>query len=365
MFDYTRDGAPIPNHVPINNDWDGIFGKKFGLVRGWVQRAVYPEDDDNQTGFLEYVVTIEGQDYYGVLDLSRAGGILNNHVRVRPDFDPKSSLEGFLPSQFEEKKNCDVVWCLFIKSNGELPIIIGDGSHPRVKENTDYKDPKREDGIFERYEFNGIEFMVDKDSNVSVTHVGRKKITPTGTIPDPASANATTPNKSKIVFKGNGDLSIDINDTLLKMDFLKADSKVDLQLGAGTTVSFDGTNDLVDIKTALGDELSVSAADGIQGTTPSGTSLSMKNGSVDIEGTGAKAKFSGGQVAFGSASGELLDLLDQFMDLTDQTLTDIEAITVPTAVGVSGPPVNSASFVAHQTTLATIKATLGLIKGAL
>ena len=70
-------------------------------------------------------------------------------------------------------------------------------------------------------------------------------------------------------------------------------------------------------------------------------------------------------VGLGAASAELLDLVDQIIDQIDQTETAIQAITVPTAVGPSGPPINAASFIAIQSTLATIKGLLGGIKGGI
>lgn len=84
---------------------------------------------------------------------------------------------------------------------------------------------------------------------------------------------------------------------------------------------------------------------------------------------GATLKLGQGKVALGTSTNETLDLIDQFiaevdklLDEVNTTLTNIQAITVPTSVGPSGPPTNSAAFAASATVLATIKTALGTIK---
>lgn len=56
-----------------------------------------------------------------------------------------------------------------------------------------------------------------------------------------------------------------------------------------------------------------------------------------------------GKVALKGAAGEVVDLLGQVVDAIMQ-------LTVPTAVGPSGPPINSAAFVKLKATLALLKA---------
>jgi hypothetical protein len=99
-------------------------------------------------------------------------------------------------------------------------------------------------------------------------------------------------------------------------------------------------------------------------STSGNYSVTASAGDVTLEGSGgAKLKLSGGQVGLGTDSAEVLDIIDQLIDLVDQTETGIEAITVPTAVGPSGPPINSATFIGIQSSLATLKSLLGTIKG--
>lgn len=69
-----------------------------------------------------------------------------------------------------------------------------------------------------------------------------------------------------------------------------------------------------------------------------------------------------GQIKIQGLGAELLDLIDQIIGVIDATLTQIALITVPTAVGPSGPPANAALFVAQQVSLAAIKVLLLAMK---
>lgn len=75
-----------------------------------------------------------------------------------------------------------------------------------------------------------------------------------------------------------------------------------------------------------------------------------ENGDVEIEAGSAKLGMkNGGKVSLGNGAIELLDILDKVID-------EIVKITVPTAVGPSGVPVNSPAFT-------VLKQQLGQIKG--
>lgn len=187
------------------------------------------------------------------------------------------------------------------------------------------------------------------------------------------------------------------------------DSSINIETPGGALVNVDGTNDKITAQVAFGDTIEISAADGIQASTPAagGTSLSMKSGKIDItcaqaatftseqasitvEGKadvsiisdtgslnlnasagdieaqasgGATLKLSNGKVGLGIAAAELVDLLDQTIDQLKQTLTDIQLITVPTAVGPSGVPVNASSFAATISALTSVKTKVTSIKG--
>lgn len=78
--------------------------------------------------------------------------------------------------------------------------------------------------------------------------------------------------------------------------------------------------------------------------------------------SGAGFKVQGGQVAIGSKSVELLDLLDKTLDELDKITVAIAALTVPTLLGNSGIPVNVAEFVISNGVLKAIKTKLATIK---
>lgn len=168
---FTVDGAVIPFGIPVGG-MGSNHTNRFGLRRGYVQKAVYPDDPKNITGALEYVVLINKVVYSGVLDVSGSGGIRNNHVKVR------SGIERPGLDKDPNEEDGDHVWCLFVGGDGDIPIIIGSAQHQRVTENKDYKKPKKSDGEFERYEYNGIEFLTDKDGSHSISIVGNKQGSP-------------------------------------------------------------------------------------------------------------------------------------------------------------------------------------------
>jgi uncharacterized protein involved in type VI secretion and phage assembly len=60
----------------------------------------------------------------------------------------------------------------------------------------------------------------------------------------------------------------------------------------------------------------------------------------------------------GNDSDNLLSLVKDFMGVLNDTLSAIQVLTVPTAVGPSSPPVNVASFVSAASSLAIIKSKL-------
>lgn len=313
MRNYTRDGGVVPSHVSDN---PSMYSP--GVRVGFISKVVYVGDKGNITGQLEYVVNILGHDYHGVLDASVAfGGIFNNHVRVRKGQETEN--KAVEPGAPEDKKNGDVVRCIMIEV--DRPLIIASGPHPRVEENADYKKPTKALGQFERYEFNGVEFLIDKDGNLTVTQLGLK---------DPLTGKATPAQTGNLKLSKDGNLVF----TTTK----------------GAVLSVLDAEDKFIYTAKNGDTVWVSKADGVQVRTPAGggTSASFKSGSIDLEGSLGKLKLKGGKVGLGASTAELLDLFDQ-------TLAQIQLISVPTAVGPSGYPANAAAFAAIKTLLDGIK----------
>jgi hypothetical protein len=74
-----------------------------------------------------------------------------------------------------------------------------------------------------------------------------------------------------------------------------------------------------------------------------------QNGDIEIEGLLGRIKVGkDGKISIGNGTIELLDLIDRL-------ISAISAMTVTTALGPSGPPINIADFLAIQTELAAIK----------
>lgn len=117
-------------------------------------------------------------------------------------------------------------------------------------------------------------------------------------------------------------------------------------------VAPDGTTQLVvgteDKKTTV---VIDGAAGGVSVDTQGAVSVKSAK-EITIEGSGgAKAKLAEGKIALGSSAAELCALLDE-------TLSAIQALTVPTTMGPSAVPINSAQFSSIQQKLAQIKGTL-------
>lgn len=409
---YTKDGGIIPSHVPIMSEEKAGEQRVslFGLYRGYIQRAVFPDNSENVTGQLEYVVNINGQNFSGVLDgQKRSGGIFENDRRVRQGVEAVDPADiglalGDVNRVPNDKKDGESVWVLFTEGDTDFPVIIGSDEHARVEENPDYPKPVTADGKHDRFEFNGLEFQIDKDSNLSITHLGRKKFVG-GLTPVIENPEATEPNPSKIEFRGNGDFIADINDSLCRFSLIKADAKAELELGGGLKILWDGTNDKYVLETAtgakvtldgpndkfswvspigtkiegdgindkvsaevaFGDKLSVSAADGIQGETPTGVKLSMKSGAAELEGSGGKIKLIGGKVAMGAAGPA--EIMEQFSQLLTQLGTLLSSMQIETHVGNLGyntsPPLTAPAYAAVATSITAIQTVINGIKGTL
>lgn len=159
-----------------------------------------------------------------------------------------------------------------------------------------------------------------------------------------------------------------------------------LVTAGGAKAVIDGIADKITSEVSFGDKIEISAADGIQASTPAagGTSISMKGGKIDVLSNldititsttgkieaaavgGAKMKLNTGKVGLGGAGGELVDLLEQSLTQLDTLLTAMQAETHLGNLGFpSGPPINLASYVAVQVQINLIKGFVTAIKGGI
>lgn len=372
---YSPDGGPIPNNVRASQRMNANDDQKsqFQLVRGYVQRAVYPEDDDNLTGDLEYQVNIGGQLYSGVLDMTAAGSIFNNHVRVRRGVGRDSlSSDGLAQNTFEDKKDGEAVWCLFVGGDGDVPIIVRSAVHPRVQENANYQVPSSDTGEFERYEQNGFEFLITNDGILTVKLVG---------LADPTSGQVT--NTSAV-------------DSVLTVD---AAGNFSFVGSTGTTLKLDNANDALFLTCNNTDSLEVSKANGFQTSTPAGggATISQKSGQIDVntgkgftvtaagaditlvsnggavklkDMAGGELNLASGKVALGNGANEVLDQLVQLHTQLEGQCDDLSnlstAMQAETHLGnlgyPTGTPINLAQYATFQTQILAVKAQITAIK---
>lgn len=149
---------------------------------------------------------------------------------------------------------------------------------------------------------------------------------------------------SKLDFLANGNISLKARE-ITKRD--EEDETADVEAAEFQEILLDFENKLIKIHDHHGNIINVNSQ---------GIKLTEKDGGI--------LNLSGGKVALGSTD-ELLDLFDQTLDEIIKTEDGIVALTVPTAVGPSGPPINSATFTAIKSALDTIKSNLAAIKGSL
>lgn len=202
---YREDGSPIPSGMPVQKQSNFEDNRnRFGVFKGQVIRTIYPEDPDNTNRQrVEYVVRVGNQNYSHAIDIRGHGGIYNYEEHIHKGVDASLVKK---KDRTVEDQNLDgeFVLIMFLNGNSDLPIIIGAYQHNR---NSAYKKRKRSDGVYSVNEFNGIEFEVDKDSNYTIKHVGRKSLVDKVSNPkilNPAAVNTF------IRLYGNGDFEIDI-----------------------------------------------------------------------------------------------------------------------------------------------------------
>jgi len=184
MVEYTRDGGVIPSGVPFSEREPNAHHEMFGIYRALVLRAIYPDDPDSKSGSrMEYAIKIGGQEYPNAIDISDKGGIFNYREKIRKGVE-KSRTGEINEGTLDENTDGEVVWVMFVKGHGDVPLIVGADVHPNK-----YIEAQRSDGAFDTQEFNGVEFDIDKDSNLTLKQVGRKN--PDGSILNPAAVGAS------------------------------------------------------------------------------------------------------------------------------------------------------------------------------
>lgn len=171
MGQYTLDGGVIPSGMPTSQRNSNDHYRLFGIYRGMIVQTIYPDDKRSVSKErIEYVVRIRGQNYPNAVDATEMGGIFNYKTRVRKE-TTESKDDKIAVQTPREKMNGEVVFVMFLEGHGDVPVIIASDQHPRHGE---YKKNKKEEGLFEIEEFNGIEISINKNSDYLIKNVGRK-----------------------------------------------------------------------------------------------------------------------------------------------------------------------------------------------
>jgi len=236
---YTKDGAAIPSHIRTTRR-KGVDGhyQSFRLTKGHIVDVVYPEDNRNRSGReIEYIVSINGRRVPGVPDIRERGAIYNYSERVRKKFDKSFEAKSARdPSTLPENTNAEIVYVLFLNGDEDFPIIIGAAEHPKHAE---YTQASKADGEFHRDEFLGVEVKIDKDSNYTITQLGRRDAN--GKIENEAAKGA--------IFKMHGTGEIELINNKGERFFLGEDKQI---LGEGTEPILLGNTTITDWDTYLG-----------------------------------------------------------------------------------------------------------------
>jgi len=142
----------------------------FAIRRGIVTGVVYPDDSNNSDKErVEYILQdIEsGQRYSNAIDMKKSGGKYNYERTIRKNVENKP---GKL-DEYAENLDGEAVFYAFVDGHSESPIILGASDHPF---NAAYKKAKRSDGRCHVFEYNGVEFLIDKNGTLTLKQVGLK-----------------------------------------------------------------------------------------------------------------------------------------------------------------------------------------------
>lgn len=174
-------------------------------------------------------------------------------------------------------------------------------------------------------------------------------------------------------------------ETIINLKDESVDKSFEFTFSSGTNFKIDSVADSFVFEANFGDRLEISAANGIQHTTPAagGTTISQKGGKIDFTSAldstytsttgnitvtasgGAVLKLGTGKVGLGGPAGELLEEVSKLADEVSKLALEDSTHIHPTAVGPSGPPTNAANMVAVNVAATAIKAIIDLIKGGI
>jgi len=358
--------SPVPN-------------KLWGIIKGQIEKIILIDDNENNTfeyfgvKSVQYVIRIIGSQNDGlfiksVIDSSNLGG-KHNYSEVVREGDkaksgPYSSNVGLGDDKDPSKKHGDMVLVAFINGNQDSGVIISGFPHPK----NERTGPNKNDGIRKISEFNGIESHIDKNSNFRLRHRGRKN-------GDGKIENEKGVGTELILFE-NGDIQIDLygksdDDISKSIDEQTKDFRIRLTKEDKKLEAFINENEITV------DELGINITDknknkiitnknGVDIEDLSSNKATMDNNGIKIkENNGGELNLSGSKVALGFGSIEVLDNISKLAQEAGKLAQEDSLHIHPTGVGPSGPPTNSASYVAIKAACDTIEVLINNIKGSL
>lgn len=288
----------------------GISRDDFGLYRCMITKVLYVDDPGNisknsQNPEVLYEVIILGGFASGqILSYCRLaswlGGNDNYSERTLTPTSKSISKDSL------SKHDGDVVFVQFVQGHDSYPIIIATS-----KGLSNNKAAKKADGPRFLEQFNGVQTEIDNKGQIHRTMFG-------GT----TDSGRFTPGKSSVI----------------KEEWLK-DELLTRKFKTGLTITEDGKNDKVSIKTAGGPEVVVdgkgkkatftigSSEVTIDGT---GNKISIKAGSTEILVDGGSGKI--------SLKGEMIDLGSSVADFVTQFTQLATAFATHTHIGNLGAP---------------------------
>lgn len=299
-------------HPVVPGHFDGSFIPNNGLTNnvmlriGEVQQIFYPEDQENVSKrFIEYQVLVQMRTNGTAVTKMYEHCIAIDHFAGIADFsyatfraDNTATVENTQRRLAPGKGARVLLLCI----NGESLNAVVLGGIRNAAAPTDVKDTK-DDGHHLRSVFNGVDFSINKDGEFTLTYNGATQLDGSPTADTNTDAAGTTVKITKdgnlLVSDGNGENTILVD---------RVNGKV--QVTAKTSL------DLICPTVHLGDD-------------------STQDPAV--------------------LGNELKDLLSQLIDA-------ITTITVPTAVGPSGVPLNATVFKQVQARLDTMKSGTVFVK---
>lgn len=324
MSRYTQDGGVIPSGIPASKRRDNEHKTLFGLFRGVIIKTVYPDDPENTNKErMEYTVRVKGQIYPNAIDMRRGGGMYQYNERIRKHSE--KSFKGQMDvSAYDQDLDGEIVYVMFVEGNGNVPVIVGAAQHHNQAQ---YKKFKKEDGLVDESEYNGVVIQTDKDSNFTIRQVGRKDVE--GNIVNQEAVGA-------LVRLGGIDGDIILKSSKSALVHMDKDGSVKIIAKDGSILTFNATDGSVLLVSKDGHAVTMNA-DGIAVSDKSGKSvLSVKESGVQV--TADKVVVQSQEATLNSGAVNLGSNASFSGVIYENLKTLFDAHTHATGVGPSGPP---------------------------